>query len=260
MSNQVKIIPSKGPFWRWNLNFAVGKCPGDCLYCYNKRWPWAHQDFRVKDDLIKLDSQCGIFQWKPGGCKQYNGQWDIMMSSSHDPLCPAVQDIADKILIGISDYPEVLNHLRVLSKFWGQGFLVHDLPSGPLYGATITTLDNDVSRQLQPNATIPSWEGKHVRTTNLLDVLACVHGFVGNIWVSSEPMFQGMNLYNAADYLENWGGLPIEWWVGRLNHENTVPEICREAALPDVEIIRQFGEAIESFPGINWHLKAEVTE
>ena len=96
-NNKIELKKSLGPFWRWTLNFAVGKCPCGCLYCYCGRYDWANKPLRVKDDFSKLVRQLDKFEWTPGKSAMYDGQWDIMMSSSHDPFSPQVQGVADGI-------------------------------------------------------------------------------------------------------------------------------------------------------------------
>ena len=262
-NNIIELKKSKGPFWRWTLNYAVGKCPCGCLYCYCGRYDWANQPLRIKNDFSKLERQLKRFIWAPGDCAMYNGQWDIMMSSSHDPFSPPALDTAAMIFTYL-DSPEhekkVLPHLRVLSKCWGQGFYTHGLPKGPLYGATITTLDNEISSKIQPHATLPSWEHTYLRGTNLRDEIVGLSSEFSDqkTWISSEPMFKGMDLYQASRYLEDVGCVPEEWWVGHLNIRGKVPDFVKDAALTDKEIMRQFNEVKESYTDTIWYLKDDV--
>jgi hypothetical protein len=155
MSNQAELKKALGPFWRWTLNFGVGKCPTGCMdtFCYCGRYAWAKEPFRVKTDLTKLGRQLERFEWEPGPCAMYEDQWDIMMSSSHDPFTPACLDTATRIFELLSQAKNVLPHLRVLSKCWGQGFYYYNLPKGPLYGSSQTQQSRTTMTAICPRRT-----------------------------------------------------------------------------------------------------------
>ena len=81
--DRVRLKRSLGPFWRWTLNFMTG-C-NQCVYCYNRRWKWVDSP-RLKTDLSLLERQARDFEWAPGPSAMCTTQYDIMMSSSHDPF------------------------------------------------------------------------------------------------------------------------------------------------------------------------------
>jgi len=256
--NQVELKKSKGPFWRWTLNYAVGRCPMKCIYCYNRRWDWAKQELRIKTDLSKLERQFQRFKWKPGPCPMYEGQWDIMFCSSHDPFLPTevnmkagneyiMNPVSDRILYLAEQYPEVGDHIRILTK---HGCMLDFGPPNALHGVTVTTLDREIYKVFEPNA----W-GPLVR----FDYLEFCRREGFKTWVSSEPMLKGMNLVKAAESLVKVRGvLPVEWWVGHLNIRGDIPQVVRDAALSDEEIVKQILKAAERYPKIRWYLKHDV--
>ena len=257
-NNQVELKKSKGPFWRWTLNYAVGRCPMECIYCYNQRWDWAKNDLRIKTDLAKLERQFKRFKWQSGPCPMYDGQHDIMFCSSHDPFLPTevnmragneyiMSPISDRILHLAEQYPEVGDHLRILTK---NGCMLDFGPVNALHGVTVTTLDRELYKVFEPNA----W-GSLVR----FDYLEMCNREGLKTWVSSEPMFKGMNLIEAAKHLvDSRGVMPVEWWVGHLNIRGDIPQEVRDAALPDEEIVKQILKAAEKYPEIKWYLKHDV--
>lgn len=258
VNNQVELKKSKGPFWRHTLNYAVGQCPLQCVYCYNQRWDWAKQELRIKTDLTKLERQFKRFKWVSGESVMYNGQWDIMFCSSHDPFLPTetnmtagteyiINPVSDRILYLAEQYPEVGDHLRILTK---NGAMLDFGPPNALHGVTVTTLDYELAKKFEPNA----W-GPLVR----FDYLEMCNRDGLKTWVSSEPMFKGMNLIEAAEHLVGVRGvMPVEWWVGHLNIRGDIPQAVRDAALSDEEIVKQILKAAEKYPKIKWYLKHDI--
>jgi hypothetical protein len=183
-------------------------------------------------------------------CKMGETEHFIMMTSQGDLFHPVLRATAVRVLSQISFHDNVGDHLRVTTKrleFDKLGYDGSYLPSGALYGVTLTTLDEGISKKLQPGASLPE---------ELFDHLWFADSMGLKIWVSSEPMLEGADLHEMASYFEPTGcNLPKEWWVGRLNYGGT----AQKHALSDEEILRQFEIARESFPAIRWRIKHDVT-
>ena len=249
---RVSLKKSLGPFWRWTINLGVGNCEVGCVYCYNRRWEWADKKWVSKTDLSLFRKQVSKFVWEPGECKQYSGNWDIMMSSTGDPFSDSNIRTATEVLRLVSR-ADVGRHLRVLSKVYnefGAEVLENSVPQDALYGVTITTLNNEIEQILQPGASSHS---------ELVKMIGKMMESGLKTWISSEPMFVGMNLYELASYIEDtYGSLPTEWWVGRLNIRGDTPTIARTFRMDDRKIVQKFSYARDSFPDIAWFLKKEV--
>ena len=112
-------ITSGAPFWRRYVKLGKGKCIVGCLFCYNNRWEWAREDWIPYSVDKKTEKQFSGFKWVPGKCKQYEGQHDIMMCSVGDPFAEENMEATRWVLQLAREYPEVGNHLRVLSKLDG---------------------------------------------------------------------------------------------------------------------------------------------
>ncbi len=240
-ANRIRIKKSVGPFWRWTINFMVG-CD-QCLYCYNKRWNWARGSPRIKTDLSLLRKQAESFEWSPGPSAMCTTLYDVLTSSSHDPFHVSSLSTAVEILRLLANTP-VASHLRVLTKM----ALFNPPRCGGLWGMTITTLNGAVARLLEPLASPP-----HERFNALQNWAQRGH----KLWLSVEPMLEGMHLHDLIWSLERLGVHPQEVWAGRLNHRHLSTKAA-EYALDDAEIVRQFEEARDSFPEIRWYLKREV--
>ena len=188
----------------------------------------------------------------------YEGQWDIMFCSSHDPFLLTetnmkagneyiINPMSARILYLAEQYPEVGDHIRILTK---NGAMLDFGPPNALHGVTVTTLDYDLAKKFEPNA----W-GPLVR----FDYLEFCNREGLKTWVSVEPAFKGMNLIEAAKRLVDVRGvMPVEWWVGHLNIRGDIPQVVRDAALSDEEIVKQILKAADTYPKINWYLKSDV--
>jgi hypothetical protein len=183
-----------------------------------------------------------------GTCKMTETNWWIMASSQGDIFHPLLRETGVQVLELIAKNPHVGDHLRVCTKrleFDREEYNERSLPMGAIYGITLTTLSEEVSRICQPQASIPQELISHLYYADLLGL---------RTWVSSEPMIKGMDLLQAATKMEELGVIPTEWWPGHLNYGGE----AQDYALSDKEIVCQFEEAKETFPDINWQLKTDV--
>lgn len=244
----VKIEKALGPFWRWKLNLGVGECEVGCLFCYNRRWEWSTEPWKIKDfDERQTDNQFAGFKWFPGKSKQYDGQHDIMMCSAGDPFSESNYKLAFDVLRIAAQYPEVGDHLRILTKrsaFTDYGWSI--LPKNALYGVTICTLDDAVASATMPNAS---------KAGELLWHLYIASKQYLRTWISVEPMLKGMNLVDLMEmiYPEHEIETIEEIWVGRLNYGFG----CEDYAMPDDEIIKQVKEVVDSYD-IKIYIKREL--
>ena len=248
----IKIKEAKrgAPFWRWYLNLGVGQCEVGCLYCYNNRWKWAKDPWRPYQLDARTEKNFANFKWEPGKCKQYQGSHDIMMSSVGDAFSEQNRETALDILDLARHYPDVGDHLRVLSKLNGyypvDGYNDKRASKKTMFGSTIVTLDEEIQYKTMPNS------------APLIDVLGCyLYAATRNghpTFVSCEPMLIGMDLCELMDLLEQHEVHDIaELWVGHLNYGFG----CEEYAMSDEEIIEQVQILTDSY-NMKVYLKREV--
>jgi hypothetical protein len=244
----IKLVSSFGPFWRWKINLGVGKCEVECEFCYNLRWDWAKQEWVCRPYNEKaLRNQFSNFEWVPGESKQYIGQHDIMMCTTGDPFAPMNRMVAYDILEMAAEYPQVGDHLRVLTKqavFGDYGWRV--LPQKALYGASICTLDEKISKEVMPNASTPSELLWHLYIASKMHM---------ETFISAEPMLIGMDLCDLMEmvYPENEIESLKEIFIGPMNHGFGRPEF----AMSDADIIEQVRKLIE-FYNIKVYVKKET--
>jgi len=245
------INRSDGPYWSYTLNIGIGGCK-QCVYCYNRHRTWYQKPMRAyRYNLEKFDKHLARFSPIEDAekCKMGDTDHFIMMTSQGDLFHPVLRATAVRVLSQISFHGNVGDHLRVTTKrleFDRIGYDGSYLPKNALYGVTLTTLDEAISKKLQPGASVPE---------ELFGQLWFADTMGLDIWVSSEPMLKGANLYEMASYFEPPGcDLPKEWWVGRLNYGGD----AQEYALSDEEILRQFQIARDCFPDIDWRIKHDV--
>lgn len=249
-SIKITNAPRGAPFWRWYINLGVGRCEVGCLYCYNNRWDWSKDDWTPKNFDMTIEKHFANFKWEPGKCKQYQGQHDIMMCSVGDPFAEMNRETSLDILDLARHYPEVGDHLRVLSKLNGyyqvDGYSDRRPNKKTMFGATIVTLDEKIKDITMPNS------------APLIDVLGCYLYAAqrnGNpIFLSCEPMLNGMDLIELMELLSEHDNLDLtELWVGHLNYGFG----CEEYAMSDEEIVKQVRILTESY-NLKVYLKKEV--
>jgi DNA repair photolyase len=242
--------PRGAPFWRWYINFGVGRCEVGCLFCYNNRWKWSQDEWSPKNLDMTIENQFANFEWVQGKCKQYEGQHDIMMCSVGDPFAEQNAGVSLDVLDLARHYPQVGDHLRVLSKLDGyyqvDGYGDKRPSRKTMFGATIVTLDEGIKAKTMPeSAAIDDVLGGY---------LYAAQRNYNPIFLSCEPMLKGMDLVALMELLNEHEHLdPTEIWVGRLNYGFG----CEEFAMSDEEICRQTRLLTESY-NVKVYLKREV--
>ncbi|MCD6484081.1 MAG: radical SAM protein [Candidatus Odinarchaeota archaeon] len=214
------IKRSKIEYVKYALNFA-NFCEHECTYCYMqqlyKRFN-KNNTARVNNNLAELIEQLKKYE-------DIGFDGDILMSSSHDPFMPATYYLSLNILAIFSMVPRIARNLRILTKAAIKKEHRTIVPIHAKIGMTITTLDERVRVQVEPNATSIQ------RRIEQLQWFKDAGYFT---WISIEPALKGMDVVKLLSLIE-----PDEVWIGPMNHA------VSEYALSIEDIVKQYEEAKE---------------